>query len=217
MGGRSTSALRTSSNEFQDYLLELPDKAKNEQNHSPRQSMAKYQKLYDEIYPRFYNNSFLLSACSLFEYQAKIICDLIQKEHNMPFGWDEKKSPPIRVKHYLSLAGVTLKDSPPDSFEHWYSTNMPGNKPVIPVKEMWKELHCYFMLRNCLAHHNGIIEKSRGAYQIRNYAVKKEILDNNRGQLELGLTKKFNTEVCETMGEYFKKLMGAYYFAPLPE
>ena len=64
------------------------------------------QKIYDQLYPRFLNYSFIVSVCSIFEYQLKRICDLVKEEHKMPFSWDmddSKDSALMKIKRYIKL------------------------------------------------------------------------------------------------------------------
>lgn len=180
------------------------------------------QKIYGQLYPRFLNYSFLVSACSIFEYQLKRICALIQEEHKMPFGWEmdsSRKSMSIKIKRFLNFAGVILKNdsprielSPPD----FVPTEVFDENRII-VKTLWKELENYFMVRNCIVHDNGLINQARNPEKVRNYAIEKGIILDNSDQSELLITADFNREVCKTMEQFFNKLHGAYYSAPLPE
>lgn len=211
-----TSTLLRSSDDFQEYLSQLEVERKENQSQSPRQSVQKYQKLYDDIYPGFFSNSFFISACALFEYQMKSICDLVMKEYEVPFTWDDMEgSPPLKTKRFLRFGGIVLKDNAPDSFEHWFSTIMP-DQINLPVKELWQELENYFMVRNCLAHHAGLVKKLRYPRRVREYAVERGVLLDKEGKLEIRLNQKFNIEVCKTMSNLIEKLTSAYYALPLP-
>lgn len=180
------------------------------------------QKIYDQLYLKFLNYSFLVSACSIFEYQLKRICALIQEEHKMPFGWEmslSKASMLMKVKSYLKLAGIILKDDsprielPPPNF---VPTEVFDENRIV-VKSLWKALDNYFMVRNCIVHDNGQINEARSPDKVRDYAIEKGIILDASGQSELLITDNFNREVCNTMEQFFSKLHSAYYSTPLPE
>ena len=66
-------------------------------------------------------------------------------------------------------------------------------------------------------HNNGLVHKAKGSESITKYTNEKGILVEKEGQLELKLNESFNIAVCNTMGTFFDKLMGAYYSTPLPK
>ncbi|MBI4304108.1 MAG: hypothetical protein HY665_07215 [Chloroflexi bacterium] len=180
------------------------------------------QKIYDQLFPRFLKYSFLVSACSIFEYQLKRICDLVKEEHKMPFGWDmddSKDSALNKMRRFLGYAGVVLKDDlprtefPPPDFK---PTEIFDEDRVI-VKELWRSLGDYFMVRNCIVHNNGLIDEARSPERLGQYAAQEKIVLDNHGQHELLINEVFNREACHTMGKFFDKLRSAYYSSPLPE
>lgn len=213
-----TALLRRSNSDFQAHTGQLEIEYKKRQQKFDKQYWDKHYNVYREIYPGFFNNSFAISACSLFEHQIKKLCDLIKEEHKLPVAWDDMERAPVptKAKRFLSFAGVILKDDPPGSFQHWISTSIPG-KNNLTIKELWQELENYFMVRNCLAHHNGMIQKLRKPDKVRGYAIEKGILIDKAGQLELRLTDGFNKGMCDTMEKFFDKLTSAYYSTQLPE
>ena len=85
------------------------------------------------------------------------------------------------------------------------------------MKELWQDLENYYMIRNCIAHHNGFIQKARNPDKVKKYATDKKIFVDKAGQLELLLNWDFNREVCVTIGKFFQKLTSAYYGTPLPD
>lgn len=176
-------------------------------------------KIYDDVYPGFLHNAFLLSACALFEHQIKRTSAFVEQEHELPRGcrWDDVSgSVPTRAKTILGFAGVQLKDGPPWMSSGPLATFMPGQRTIV-AKLLWNALGNYFMVRNCIAHHHGLVERTRNPDRVMDYATKNGILANKEGQPQLLLTGEFNKGVCENMQEFFWLLHGAYYATPLPE
>lgn len=184
------------------------------------QQMKEFHKVFDEVYPGYFHNSFLVTACSLFEHQVKRVWRFIEEEHHVPVTWDDISGPvPVRMQQLLNLAGVSLKDDPPR-----IELSSPDFKPVevydknrIVVSTLWEDLKYYYRLRNCIVHNNGLVHKAKGSESITKYANEKGILVEKEGQLELKLNESFNIAVCNTMGTFFDKLMSAYYSTPLPK
>jgi len=184
------------------------------------QQMKEFQKVFDLVYPGYFHNSFLVTACSLFEHEVKRVWRFIEEEHYVPVTWDDINGPvPVRMQQLLNLAGVSLKDDPPR-----IELPSPDFKPVevydrnrILVSTLWEDLKYYYRLRNCIVHNNGLVHKAKGSESITKYANEKGILVEKEGQLELKLNESFNIAVCNTMGTFFDKLMGAYYSTPLPK
>jgi len=185
-----------------------------------KQGQENFEGVFAEIWPGYFHNSFVVSACSLFEHQVKKLWAFIQEEHNVPFAWDDFRDPvPERIRKLLNFAGVTLKDNPPR-----IELPPPDFKPTpvydenrIVMSAIWKELGYYYRVRNCIVHNNGLIKKARGPGTLQEYAIEKGVLVDREGQPEIQLNESFNVTVCETMGKFFDKLMGAYYSAPLPK
>lgn len=185
-----------------------------------KQHQEKFEAVFAEIWPGYFHNSFLTSACSQFEHEAKKLCAVIQEEHKMPVAWDDMSGPaPAKTKGYLKLAGITLRDDPPR-----VELRPPDFTPIevyeknrTVISALWKDLDYYYRVRNCIVHDNGLVEKARGADKLQAYATGKGILVERAGQLELQLSQDFNGTVCDTMRKFFEKLMGAYYSTPLPE
>jgi hypothetical protein len=180
------------------------------------------QIIYGQLYPRFLNYSLLVSACSIFEYQLKRICELVRDEHKMPFSWDmsgSKASMLVKVRRYLKFAGVILTDDPPR-----IELQPPDFKPTevfdenrVVIKVLWQSLNNYFMVRNNIVHDNGVIGEARNPEKLQHYATEKGIIEDNHGHAELSITPEFIREVCDTMEKFFWKVQGAYYSTPLPE
>lgn len=193
---------------------EIEEAEKEKGREFDKQGQEKFEAVFAEIWPGYFHNSFLTSACSQFEHEAKKLCAVIQEEHKMPMAWDVMEGPaPAKTKSYLNLAGVVLKDDPPrielppPDFKP--TTVYDENRTVIST--IWKELRFYYRVRNCIVHDNGFIEKARGSITLRKYATEKGIIKENEGHPKIQLNEDFNTTVCETMQKFFEKLMGAYY------
>lgn len=212
--------LRRSSNDIQKSGEQLEIEYEEKRKKFNKQAWQNFHKVFEEIYPGFFNNSFLISVCSLFEYQIKKIFTLVKEEHKLPIEWDDLNGNiPTRAKSFLNLAGVTLKDDPPKVVlrpPNFVPTTVPDESRII-MKVLWEEIENYFMVRNCIAHHNGLIQKARNSDKVKKYAMKKGIFVDKEGQLELLINEDFNKEACNTMEEFFQKLTDAYYGTPLPD
>lgn len=217
--GEVTSLLSNRAVHFRKYTDELEEEHKKRQQPFDKEYWLKHYDVYTEYYPHIFNNSFIVSACALFEFQIRKICTLVKEEHKVPLEWDDMKgSVPAKARSYLWHGGILLKDAPdpPDSITRWISTAMTGERDMT-VRELWEELGNYFRVRNCIAHQNGLVQKLRYPERVVNYASKKGILIDNAGQKELLLNQDFNKEACDTMRTFFSKLTSAYYSTPLPE
>lgn len=185
-----------------------------------RQRRGKYESIFAEIWPGYFHNSFLTSACSQFEHEIKQLCAIIQEEHRIPFAWDDLKgTKPEKTRGYLKHAGVALQDDAPR-----IEFRPPDFKPTevyeenrTVISELWNELEYYYRVRNCIIHDNGLVGKARGADTLQAYAAERGILIERNGRPEIQLNQDFNLAVCDTMRRFFEKLMSAYYSAPLPE
>jgi len=185
-----------------------------------KQGQEEFERVFAEVWPGYFHNSFVTVACSQFEHEAKKLCAIIQEEHKMPVSWDEMEGPaPIKTKSYLNLAGVVLKDDPrrielpPPDFKP--TAVYDGNRTVIST--IWNEFRYYYRVRNCIVHDNGLVERARGSSTLRKYVTEKGILNEKEGRPEIQLNKDFNVTVCDTMRKFFEKLMRAYYVTPLPD
>ena len=218
--GEITNLLRIRAEDFRKSTDEIEEEHKRLQRPFDKEYWLKHYDVYSEFYPATFSNSFIISACALFESQIQKVCALVKEEHKVPLQWDDiKGSVPTKAKSYLWHGGVLLKDdaptiilSPPD----YVFTEVFNEKRII-AERLWLELENYFRVRNCIAHHGGSISRMRYQKRIREYASSKGILVDNNGQQELRLSHDFNNKVCDTMAMFFSKLMGAYYSTPLPE
>lgn len=185
-----------------------------------KQGQQNFERVLAEIWPGYFHNSFLTSACSQFEHEIKQLSAIIQEEHKIPFAWDDLKgTKPERTRGYLKHAGVALQDDAPR-----IELRPPDFKPTeiyeenrTVISELWNELEYYYRVRNCIVHDNGLVEKARGADTLQAYAAERGILIERNGRPEIQLNQDFNLAVCDTMRRFFEKLMSAYYSAPLPE
>jgi len=207
-------------NRAQEIRARMKAEYKSKGREYDSQTMKEFHKVFDEVYPRYFHNSFLMSACSLFEHEAKKVWSFIQAEHQVPLGWHDFKHPvPKRMKILLNFAGIKLKSDPPK-----IELPPPDFKPTkvydkdrTVISILWQDLQYYYRLRNYLVHNNGLIYNARGSENIKNYAIEKGILVERIGHPEIQLNEGFNVTVCSTMGKFFDKLMSAYYSTPLPK
>lgn len=213
--------LHRSSSHSREFIKRLKIEHKQKQREFKESYWNGSQKVYDQVYPRFFNYSFLISACSLFEYQIKKICVLVKEEHKVPLEWDDMDygSIPTKAKRYLRLAGVTLKDDPPTIIlppPDFVPTEVQDESRIV-VSVLWKAIENYFMIRNCLVHHNGLINSARNSEKIKKYALEKGIISDDSDNPELVIDEEFAKEICNTMHQFFDKLHSAYYSTGLPE
>lgn len=184
-----------------------------------KQHMGEFHKIFDEVYPEYFHNSFLVTACSLFEHQAKKVWAFIQEEHNVPITWDDFRDPvPARMQKLLNFAGVVLKDVPPriELLPPDFNPTTVYDDNRIVTSTLWKDLRYYYRLRNCIVHNNGLVHRARGSASIQQYASERGILVEKEGQREVQLNESFNIAVCYTMGTFFSKLESTYYGTPPP-
>ncbi|MFC2021628.1 hypothetical protein ACFLTR_00210 [Chloroflexota bacterium] len=218
--GEVTDLLHNRADRFRKYTDELEEEHKKRDRPFDKKYWLKHYDVYSEYYPHIFNNSFIVSACALFELQIRKICTLVKEEHNVPVEWDDiKGSVPTRAKSYLWHGGILLTDDPPTivlSPPNFVPTELPGQKRII-AKELWQEIESLFRVRNCVVHHNGLVQKLRYPTKLIEYASSKGILADSADQKELLLSRDFNKEVCDTMMKFFSKLTSTYYSTPLPE
>lgn len=213
--GEITELLSRRAKDFREYTDKQEEEHKRIQRPFDKEYVLKHYDVYSEYYPNIFRNSFITTACALFEFQIKKLCELIKEEHRIPLEWDDMKgSVPTRTKRFLGFAGILLKDDPPGSDQYVLSVGT-YVKPMT-IKQLWNELENYFLVRNCITHHNGLIQKMRNPERLTSYASKKRLIKEDGKQIELQLTQDFNKEVCETMMRFFSKLNSAYYSTPLP-
>ena len=212
-----------STKEAQEFRKQAQAEYESKGREYDTQAMRDFHRVYDEIYPNYFHNSFLITACALFEHQVKKLLALIQKEYQVPCTWDNfKGSVPARVKMLLDFAGVILRDDPPilrvELPPPDFKPTPVYNENRIIISALWKELRYYYRVRNCIIHdNNNLVEKARGSSRLQRYAIEKRIAIEKDGKYEIQLNKDFNLAVCETMRVFFSKLMDAYLRTPLPE
>jgi hypothetical protein len=212
-----TNSLKRSIKDSRAHFERLESIYQNKQQQFDKEYWQKYLEIYENIYPNIFDYSFLISACSLFEYQAQKVCTLIEEEHKTLINWDDMEGNAfLKTKRFLVFAGIILKDEAPGSLPSWLFINGPNNKRPT-LKELLHNVEYYFLVRNCLVHQNGNINKLRKSETIRNFAIDKGILQGNSESQEIAFNEDFKVEVCNNMGLYFAKLSRAYYSLPLPE
>lgn len=215
--GEITGLLKRRAEDFQQSTDEMEEEHKKRQKPFNKEYWVKHYDVYQDLYPGMFKNSFLISACSLFEFHSQELCTVINEEHKLRIEWDAVKENVIRkIKMHLVFAGIELNDDPHGSSLYSLSTGITGEK-MLTVNELWQELDYYFQVRNCLVHQYGIIQKLRYPDKVTKYADKKKIMLEKGGLSTLLLNDKFNMDVCYTMSRFFEKLMSAYYCTKLPE
>lgn len=213
--GEITELLGRRAKDFREYTDKQEEEHKRIQREFDKERWLKHFDVYSEYYPNIFRNAFITTACAQYEFQIKKICDLIKEEHKIPLEWDVMiGSVPIKTKRFLVFAGINLQEDPPGSIQYLLFAGTSG-KPMT-IKELWCEIENYFLVRNCITHHNGLIQKMRNPERLISYATKKGILKDDGKQTELQLTQDFNKEVCDNMMRFFSKLTSAYYSTSLP-
>ena len=86
-----TAMLRRSADDFHKYTDELEIRYKQVQRKFDKQEWLKHYEVYEEIYPGLFHKSFLISACSLFEFHSQELCTVINEEHKLRIEWDAVK------------------------------------------------------------------------------------------------------------------------------
>jgi len=206
--------------DFHEFTDRLEKENQERQRPFDKESWLKHYDVYSGYYPNTFCNSFIISVCALFESQIKNICDLVKEEHKVPLEWDDMQgSVPTRTKNYLWNGGIVIYDDPPKvvlSPPNFIPTEVYDEDRFIADK-MWQTLENYFRVRNCIAHHGGVISVMRYQKRITEYASERGLLVNENGKNELKLNHEFNREVCDNMMKFLSKLHSAYYSTPLPD
>ena len=205
---------------YHDFTDRIEKEKRQRQQPFDKESWLKHYDVFSEYYPNIFRNSFIISAWALFESQSKMILDLVKEEHNLPLEWDDfTGGVPQRVRSFLSYSGIIIQDAPPSIV-----LSTPGFVPTevfdedrFVASELWNNLENCYRIRNCIAHHGGVISKMRYRKLISEYASTKGIMIQNVDRKELKISHEFNREVCDFMMKFFNKLSGAYYSTPLPE
>jgi hypothetical protein len=58
-----------------------------------KHGQEQFERVFAEVWPGYFHNSFLTVACSQFEHETKKLCAIIQEEHKMPMAWDDMPGP----------------------------------------------------------------------------------------------------------------------------
>lgn len=163
------------------YDEEIKKRAPEDEEEFRQLHQYEYQQ-YTEKFPRILCNSFLVSACSLLEYEIEDICKRLQKEKQIPISWSDLKGNILeRAKNYFKLAGLNLSYN----------------------DQIWHEINYYSQLRNCIVHDNGLLRKDDK--NLINYVKEKSIISQKLLR-EVALTPQFCREVVETMQTFLVEL-----------
>ncbi len=197
-----TSLLSERARHFRDYTDQLDEDSKRRNRPFDKDYWLSHYDVYTAYYPQLFNNSFVISACSLFEFQVKKICELVKEEHEVPLEWDDMEgSVPARARRFLWNAGIQLTDDPPKivlSPPDFAPTEV-YEKDRFVAQALWTALENYFRVRNCMTHHNGLVDKVRSAQRLTEYASQKGILGTGAAGRQLALNAGFNNELCDGM------------------
>ena len=205
--------------DFHEFTNRLEKEYKERQRRFDKEFWLKHYDVFSTYYPETFSNSFIISACALFEFHIRKICDLVREEHHVPLEWDDMiGGVPERAKSFLLHGGIIIRDDPPTVVlppPDFVPTEVSDEKRFV-ANELWQNLKNYYRIRNCIAHHGGAISRMRYQRGISKYASAKGILIESNNQKELKISHDFNKEVCDTMMNFFSRLMSAYYGTQLP-
>jgi len=138
-----------------------------------------------EKFPRILRNSFLVSAISLLEYEVNVVCDRLKKKQDIRISLSDLTGDTLeRSRKYFQNAGLEL----------------PFNNPS------WQEINNYYMVRNCIAHNNGLIRGAKKERALRSYISRKKIISEDTIKEEIALTPQFCKEVIETIQVFLVEL-----------
>ncbi len=136
---------------------------------------------YAVKFPRIVRNSFLVTTLSLLEYEINVICNKLKIMQTIPINLSDLKGDVLdRTKIFYKLAGLDLQDN---------NLN-------------WQEINKYYLVRNCIAHNNGLISGVKKEKELRVYITRKKIISEDKIDEEIALTASFCKEVIKTI-QYF--------------
>lgn len=143
-------------------------------------------------FPRFFLYSYMISACSLFEYEIRLVHKVYVHFKVIDFPWNKgcnKLDNGLVDEARKVIETIGLK--------------------IDEEEETWKKIEDYFMVRNCIVHNNGLIEESVYPDKLMEYARDAEILPEH-AELEdeprLELSAEYCEEVVNTMHDLFEDL-----------
>jgi hypothetical protein len=177
---------------LQKALVEFEAKYYKEVKKFTPAQRQEFDDLYAEDYwrygvgfPRILRNSFLVSACSLLEYEIGMICKRLQQKKKIPISCSDLRGDVLeRAKLYCKLVGL---DFPADD-------------------STWQEVNHYIKVRNCVVHKNGLLKEFQGDKDLISYITRKGIISQDTIEQEIALTEQFCRDVVKTMRKFLEEL-----------
>jgi len=146
---------------------------------------------YAEKFPRILRNSFLVSACSLLEFEMDVFCKKLEEGQQIPISWNKLTGDKLeRVKNYCKLVKLELSYN----------------------GQIWQEINRYYKVRHCIAHTSGLLKKltDKDKKDLLPYLTEKRIISQDTIEQEIALTKQFCEEVINTMQNFLNEVYTAY-------
>ncbi len=142
------------------------------------------QVFYKDEFPFIIRNAYLVSACSLFETDTKIMCKKLKDAKNLTKDLSDLEGNLLeRIQKYFKLAGIDVN----------YGVD-------------WKVIPNYIKVRNCIVHNNGVINSDKKCPVVfikqEGLVKEREIQSGDEADSEIGLTAAFCQEVTRTMAKF---------------
>lgn len=150
-------------------------------------------------FPRFFLYSYMTAACSLFEYEIRLIHKVYVHFKVIDFPWDKKCTEldnglVHEARKIIEATGLKVGDE----------------------EETWGKIADYFMVRDCIVHNNGVVEDYKRCDDLMEYARNAEILPEHtefEDETRLELSAEYCEEVVSTMHNLFEDLYIAHLSA----
>jgi len=145
---------------------------------------------YHMEFPRILRNSIFMSACSVLEYWMRVICSGLKEKQHMPIRWNDLRGGTIKqFRLYFELAHLDIP---------------------VGMNKKWQEIENYYLVRNCIVHEQGLLEKFRNNSRLLRFVEKRGIISEDNGEKEIALTKQFCEETIDIMEDFSHKIYLAY-------
>ena len=182
---RTEKSLQKALEEFEAKYYEEVQKFTPAQRQEFDELYAEDYWRYLEGFPRILRSSFLVSACSLLEYEIGMICKRLQQKKKILISCSDLRGDMLeRAKLYCKLAGLDL---PTDD-------------------STWQEVNHYIKVRNCIVHKNGLLKEFQGDKDLISYITRKGIISQDTIEQEIALTEQFLKEVIVTIRAFLEKI-----------
>lgn len=150
---------------------------------------------YAHSYPRLLLNATMILACSLFEDNMRLIAKAMNHFERTKLQWDSLKGLCVvdKARKLLKDIGISFEDE-----EKYYS-----------------KFKNYWMVRNCIVHHDGLINAYRNSDKLLAYAVEADIAPTDPlykpgDNRYLQLTDVYCRDVGDTLVYFFNQLYFNY-------